>query len=55
MIYYNYSKGGEQKLNITDIIKKPIGALTLTDVYQLASVGYIFIKKNNQLIIGRVK
>lgn len=55
MVQLKYSKGGEYKLNIADIMKKPIGNLSLQEIYQLATVGYIFIKKNNQLIIGRAK
>jgi hypothetical protein len=40
-------------MKINDIIKKPVGNLTLCDVYQLAELGYIFIKKNNTIIIGK--
>lgn len=56
MIYYNYSKGGEQKLNIAGIKKKPIVELNFDEMNQLKALGYsISTNANgNLVIIGRV-
>lgn len=33
--------------------KKPIRTLSLTDLYELAKSGYIFIKYKNVIVVGK--
>ena len=33
--------------------KKPIRTLSLTDLYELANQGYIFIKYKNVIVVGK--
>ena len=35
------------------IKKKPIRTLSLTDLYELAKSGYIFIKYKNVIVVGK--
>lgn len=42
-------KGG--KMNT--IKKKPIRNLSLDDLYELAKIGYIFIKHENVILVGK--
>ena len=40
---------------MNNIKKKPIRNLTLQDCYELAKLGYIFVKHENVILVGKGK
>lgn len=38
---------------MNNIKKKPIRNLSLDDLYELAKIGYIFIKHENVILVGK--
>ena len=43
----------EEKMN--NLLKKPIGSLTLAECYQLAKHGYEITKSNNNILVRKSK
>lgn len=46
----NILQKGEKMDNIK---KKPIRNLSLADLYELAKIGYIFVKHENVILVGK--
>jgi len=38
---------------MNNLKKKPIRSLTLAECYELASIGYIFIKYKDSILVGK--